>query len=135
LEKQILNLTSTSTPRLLVAGYGSDQPTGQPYGRPVDTLIPVAATRAGGSAMTAVNYRARVSRDGTNWVILPTYKVSDPTKTFAASQSVAVAAGTTVAEGLNPGADGRKWLYLLVEAQAVGADAVAGDSAQAWLEI
>jgi hypothetical protein len=134
--KQILSLSSTTTPKLVTAQLNADPTygTGYGYGRPLFQQVFVQAVRANGSAITGVTFKVQGARDPQNpvWFDIPVAFVTDPSGTLATSNMLSVANNSTAESALiTESLIGIPLVRVL--AQAVAADAVAGDSCTAWV--
>lgn len=127
---QILDISSTSSPALETASANA---TTKQIG-PGQLIAPifVSVTRAGGAAMTGATFRCQISRDGTNWVTVPTALAS--TGTVATAHNVTASQGTTAYDALLS-ENWRGVPFVRVTAQAITNDAVAGDSAAAYISL
>lgn len=135
--QQILALSSTTTPALVSGSFGSDPNVGDGHGWGAvpKTKIRISATRANGSAMTGVKFEVRGRwTTSSTWRVLPTYEITDTAQTHAVEYSLAVANNST-ADTILVVPDGDAALLLEVRAKSVGADAGAGDSCAAWLDV
>ncbi|HLK15585.1 MAG TPA: hypothetical protein VKT78_12340 [Fimbriimonadaceae bacterium] len=133
--KQILNLSSTTSPALASAAYHSDPKLGGGfgYGRPAHQQFFVQVVRANASPMTGVKFQVQVARDPSSpiWIPIRARKASDVTATFALELEVDASAGSTNEDVLlSDDADGIP--LVRVVAKSVGADAGVGDSCSAW---
>lgn len=134
--KQILHLTSTTTPALIMASLSAD-PTyggGFGYGRPSRQQFFVQVVRAGGSAMTGVQFQIQVARDPASpiWIPILSVRAGDSVGLAAQTQELDLSAGTTAEDVLiTENADGMPLVRLV--AQSVTANAATGDSVTGWI--
>src|SRR5437879_3927944 len=95
--KQILKLSSTTSPALVSAAYHAD-PTlggGFGYGRPAHQQFFVQVVRANGSPMTGVKLQVQVARDPSSpiWIPIRARLASDASATYANELQVNASAG------------------------------------------
>lgn len=132
-QTQILAIDSTTTPALVTGSANATL--ADPFGRPRSSLVHVTVTRAVASAMTGVVFALWGSRLGTagTWVPLLSVKASDAAGVPAQTWTVSASAGTTAYDALMT-ENLRDWPFVQLTAQAVGHDAVAGDSAAGYVD-
>lgn len=133
METQVLLISSTTTPALVSASYNASTSIG--WGRQRTLLIAIQATRAHLSAMTAVKFEVQGSRDGsTGWTALIATRLGDSTATAQQEAALTVADATTANDFVSCSV-AQNIPFIRVVAKSVTADAGAGDSAAAWVEL
>ena len=134
---KVLHLTSATTPALVSNAYNVD-PTygtaGTGCGAPgMWQVFPVQVIRAQASSMTGVSFKIETCRDPLVpvWVTVLARLRGASATTLAQTNTLAASAGTTAEDALictdclGAGA-------VRITAEAIGANAGAGDSASAW---